>query len=67
MNEHPLPVTQSMRRAEARGVGARHYAPVYLQLRREEIDSGLAAHWNAPTGLREWLAREGGLGTTAVL
>ena len=52
------------RRSEAR-VGARHYAPAYLQLTREEVEEGLAAHPNCPQSLSEWLKKEGGLGTTA--
>lgn len=54
------------RRNEYR-VGARHYAGAHLQVMREEIEEGMAAHWlgSGLHQLREWLKREGGMGTTA--
>ena len=46
-------------------MGSRHYAPAYLAVAREEVEEGLAAHWNCPSPLMEWFKREGGVGTTA--
>lgn len=48
-------------------MGARHYAGAHLQVMREEIEEGMAAHWlgSGLHQLREWLKREGGMGTTA--
>lgn len=51
-------------RNEARA-GARAYAAAYLLVPREEVEEGLAAHWNCPQALAEWFRREGGMGTTA--
>jgi origin recognition complex subunit 4 len=47
------------------GVAARQYAAVQVQVAGEELRAGLDAHPTCPARLRNWLAREGGLGTTA--
>ncbi len=52
-------------RNEARAGGARQYAAVYLQVRAEEMEAGMRQHWNCPSNLKAWVARQAGAGNTA--
>lgn len=45
--------------------GARQYAAVQVAVQGEDLESGLAQHWNCPSQLGNWLRKEAGLGTTA--